>query len=474
MFCLALELTVAIFPLIARWNRFERIPVLGDATLFNAEEVINASGYATKRSLGDDEDEVTLAKYLVHAFVYDRLTFGGKSLQARKQPRDCIGHPGVVLNVLGSVEVPREGLPTPCEKVLHIALHERIIGLRLIQIGGDCGTVDHRVSARAGFGRRLLQIIPMLDDQAIFEPEDVESDAWSEEVVLRVSEDIIAIFKDADRIDGRIGRHVLDEGGDACRARPDLQVVLDVFIRIDICERNRISGLKRLQEIDDLLFTAGRHGSSRTSSHCNNGPFGPLFASLRGELSDNVAMGRRNLFTREAVLNKTIPVFWKHGLAETSVQDLEQATGVRKSGLYAEFKDKEDVFVASMRQYFDVLRARGALTKQPLGWDNVEGFLKVCYGSWGRKGCFSVNSMREFADLPPQARRIMIANMTKAHQLLIGNLAAARGGTDENESLADLIITFFCGICLEQNLSPDRSQITKKIEAFMELIRGKG
>jgi len=76
----ALELTVAIFPLIARWNRFERIPVLGDPTLFNAEEVINASGYATKRSLGDDEDEVTLAKYLVHAFVYDRLTFGGKSL----------------------------------------------------------------------------------------------------------------------------------------------------------------------------------------------------------------------------------------------------------------------------------------------------------------------------------------------------------------------------------------------------------
>src|ERR1700721_1918371 len=77
---IALELTVAIFPLIARWNRFERIPVLDDPTLFNAEEVVNASGYATKRSLGDDEDEVTLAKYLVPAFVYDRLPFGGKSL----------------------------------------------------------------------------------------------------------------------------------------------------------------------------------------------------------------------------------------------------------------------------------------------------------------------------------------------------------------------------------------------------------
>jgi hypothetical protein len=69
---------------------------------------------------------------------------------------------------------------------------------------------------------------------------------------------------------------------------------------------------------------------------------------------------------------------------------------------------------------------------------------------------------------------MMIANMTKTHQLLIDNLAAARGGNDDDESLADLIITFFCGICLEQNLGPDRTQITKKIETFTQLIRGKG
>ena len=191
-----------------------------------------------------------------------------------------------------------------------------------------------------------------------------------------------------------------------------------------------------------------------------------------GELTDNVAMGRRKLFTREEVLNKTIPVFWKHGLAETSVQDLEQATGVGKSGLYAEFKGKEDLFVASMRKYFDVLMARGALTKKPLGWSNVESFLKVCYGSWGQKGCFSVNSMREFSDLPLKARQIMIANVMKAHQLLIDNLAAARGDRDDNDSLADLIVTFFCGICLQQNLGPDRERVTKKIEHFMRLIRG--
>ena len=38
-------------------------------------------------------------------------------------------------------------------------------------------------------------------------------------------------------------------------------------------------------------------------------------------------------------------------------------------------------------------------------------------------------------------------------------------------SLAGLIVTFFSGICLEQNLGPDRARITKKIDAFMRLIR---
>jgi hypothetical protein len=33
----ALELTVAIFPLIARWNRLERVPVFSDLAVFNAE-----------------------------------------------------------------------------------------------------------------------------------------------------------------------------------------------------------------------------------------------------------------------------------------------------------------------------------------------------------------------------------------------------------------------------------------------------
>ena len=183
-------------------------------------------------------------------------------------------------------------------------------------------------------------------------------------------------------------------------------------------------------------------------------------------------MGRNKKFSREGVLDKTIPVFWKHGLAETTVQDLEQATGVNKSGLYAEFENKEDLFVASLQRYFEVLRERGTLTKKPLGWGNIEAFLKLSLGSWGQKGCFSVNSMREFSDLPGPARELMMGNVMGLKRELVRNLSAARSKSGgNNDALAGLVLTFFSGICREQNLPPAEKQITDKIAQFMQMIR---
>src|SRR5438477_12417937 len=82
-------------------------------------------------------------------------------------------------------------------------------------------------------------------------------------------------------------------------------------------------------------------------------------------------MGRPKQFNREGVLDRAIPVFWKHGFANTTVRHLEEATGVNKSGLYSEFKDKEDLFLASLERY---AQTRGAeiLTAEPIGWGNIE------------------------------------------------------------------------------------------------------
>jgi len=172
-------------------------------------------------------------------------------------------------------------------------------------------------------------------------------------------------------------------------------------------------------------------------------------------------MGRPRQFNREGVLDRAIPVFWKHGFANTTVQHLEEATGVNKSGLYSEFKDKEDLFLASLERY---AQTRGAeiLTAQPLGWGNIERFLRLGFGCDDERGCFAVNSMRELAGLPAKAQEIISSSQQKLTRLLIKNIEAEEPKLDAS-MIADVVLTFFHGFCIAQNLKNGKASSERKI-----------
>src|ERR1700722_11999860 len=133
---------------------------------------------------------------------------------------------------------------------------------------------------------------------------------------------------------------------------------------------------------------------------------------LIGSVTYDRDMARPKQFSRQGVLEKALPVFWRHGFADASLQELERATGVNKSGLYAEFEGKEDLFLESLRYYFEEQDKRGLLTAEPLGWRNIERFLRLGPGrSEGPKGCFCVNSMRDLSILPPRAAALLAQHL---------------------------------------------------------------
>src|ERR1700684_2834957 len=192
---------------------------------------------------------------------------------------------------------------------------------------------------------------------------------------------------------------------------------------------------------------------------------------LFGFLRDNASMGRPKSFSREEVLEKAMPVFWKHGFADTRLQELQRATGLNKSGLYTEFRDKEDLFVVCLRHYLETQEKRGLLTKEPLGWNNVENFLKNGPLSKGdQQGCFSVNSMREFAILPSEAYGAVTENRALLERLLTMNIAAEKPRMAPS-AIAELVLSFFSGLCIERNLKSGKSSSTRKIDNFMTALR---
>ncbi|MGA7316773.1 MAG: TetR/AcrR family transcriptional regulator [Silvibacterium sp.] len=166
-----------------------------------------------------------------------------------------------------------------------------------------------------------------------------------------------------------------------------------------------------------------------------------------------------------------MPVFWKHGFADATLQELERATGVNKSGLYSEFRDKEDLFVACLRHYLESQGKRGLLTREPFGWKNVETFLKNGPLHKGeQQGCFSINSMRELAILPDEAYGVVTENRTLLQHLLAMNIEAEKPRMAPS-AIAEMVLSFFSGLCIESNLKSGKASSTRKIENFMTALR---
>jgi AcrR family transcriptional regulator len=191
-----------------------------------------------------------------------------------------------------------------------------------------------------------------------------------------------------------------------------------------------------------------------------------------GTSDDIAAMGRPKQFTRDDVLQKALPVFWQHGFARASLPDLEHATGVNKSGLYAEFESKEKLFLECLKYYLVDRDGAGFLAVEPLGWDNIQRFLQEGPSrARGQRGCFAVSSMRELECMPREARDVIVAGRQKISELLMRNVRAENPKMGA-AAVCDLVTVFFSGISIEANLNLDPSVAREKVANFMTMLRG--
>jgi TetR/AcrR family transcriptional regulator, copper-responsive repressor len=176
-------------------------------------------------------------------------------------------------------------------------------------------------------------------------------------------------------------------------------------------------------------------------------------------------------FARDTVLLKAISVFWEKGFAESTWPELEKATGESRSRLHAEFKNKEQMYLQSLRYYLDTRGGYDILAAEPKGWSNIRTFLEIgqtCYS--GRRGCFSVNSFREMLLLPPQAVEIVNNNNARLKKLLIENIKAELPAVTNAGLLADLVLTFLAGLCIEQNSSGLDAHLKTKVDRFLQFL----
>lgn len=182
-------------------------------------------------------------------------------------------------------------------------------------------------------------------------------------------------------------------------------------------------------------------------------------------------MGRNKLFERSEVTDKALQVFWQKGFTDTSLKDLEEATGVFKPALYSEFGDKEGLFLECVNYYREHYSSRLQLEKATIGWQNIEDFLRSTFHNKVNRGCFEASIFaRDLPILPKTLKPLLEGGSERINDLIRSNLKASGIKSHKLDQLSSTVFTFYCGMSALA-FHESRQALEERLSHFLKFIQ---
>jgi TetR/AcrR family transcriptional regulator, transcriptional repressor for nem operon len=156
-------------------------------------------------------------------------------------------------------------------------------------------------------------------------------------------------------------------------------------------------------------------------------------------------MPRLKTHTPEMLVDRAMLHFWSHGFEATSMDDLVRATGVSRHGLYGDFANKEDLFIACLQAYGDtiVTSAFAQVEHQDADLDAIARYFEqqIARGEAAGlpgPGCLIANTMTEIAPHNGRASAVVEAHNARLRTGFMNALANAAFRTGAQLDTADL------------------------------------
>jgi len=190
-------------------------------------------------------------------------------------------------------------------------------------------------------------------------------------------------------------------------------------------------------------------------------------------------MARPRSFDPETVLDVARDVFWARGFAGASYEQITEATGLNKPSLYAAFGDKKQLFLAVLDRYQDGLLSHARRTIGESGpartaiarW--LEGFVPVCSGERGARGCLSVNTLVEDVGRDADVRAKVDAYNVALEALLRDRLEAAGDEFPEGfdtAAAAHAVCAGYNGLMVLARQAPPRALTVAAIARLLKVL----
>ncbi|MCL5246938.1 TetR/AcrR family transcriptional regulator [Cellulophaga sp. 20_2_10] len=166
-------------------------------------------------------------------------------------------------------------------------------------------------------------------------------------------------------------------------------------------------------------------------------------------------MARKKQYIEEEVIEKAMGLFWRNGYEATSVRMLEKEMGINQFSIYASFKNKQGVFLESVKYYKTQINTikeklrtsnNGVIGLKQYFYDFIE------FSSEGnlRKGCLVTNTVNEIKeDVEPIVMDELKKFANEIRDLFVSNLK--QDDKKENaliEKQADFLMNTILGLSI--------------------------
>ncbi len=185
-------------------------------------------------------------------------------------------------------------------------------------------------------------------------------------------------------------------------------------------------------------------------------------------------MGRHREFDVDEALDAALSVFWQKGYEGASFEDLTNATGVARPGLYAAFGNKESLFIRALDRYdAKYMTFMSAALDEPKSRDVVRRILEGSVGvqtlNPTTRGCLGLNGALACSDDGEPIRKELIKRRNATEGALRTRLERARQEGDLPRSadcsvLAGYVMSINQGLAVQAKAGAAKTKLASIVE----------
>ena len=193
-------------------------------------------------------------------------------------------------------------------------------------------------------------------------------------------------------------------------------------------------------------------------------------------------MARSREFDPQAALGKVVELFAARGYTDTSMEDIVQATGVSRYGLYGTFGNKRELFEQALDKYAERMGKRSfeGLLLPEASLESIRRIFSeriddMCAGG-GRQSCLFIHTTMELAPADADLRAVLQKFMGRMAKAFARGLATAQSRGEvradvDVRAVGDQLVSLMFGLAVLARAGYRRDALDNLVDAALNGVR---